>query len=468
MTGRVLIVDDEPNIRRTMEMIHKNAGWQAASAEDGSVALELLEAGAFDLVYLDLSMPGSDGMDVLQQIRTHWPDQLVVILTGQATIERAVEATRLGAFDFLEKDCGKDRILLTSKNALDLRTLSDENRHLKERFSSRREFLGRSRAAVDVMTQVAMVAPTNGRVLILGESGTGKELVAQAIHDRSERSEGPFIKVNCAAIPEELIESELFGAVRGAYTGSTESRQGRFEAAHGGTLFLDEIGDMSVRVQTKVLRALQEGEIEKVGSNEVVRVDVRVIAATNKDLAAEVAAGTFREDLYFRLNVVPIHVPSLRERGGDVELLARSFLDEYCAENGVPPKELDEEAMHMLRRYPWPGNVRELRNQVERMVIMCPGPIVYAADLSAELQAGVPAVTKNGGKPGASAGSYRGLQLQDARKKFERDMIVEALEQNGWNVSRTADQLGLERTNLHKKMKLLGVARKAGTNNGAA
>jgi two-component system nitrogen regulation response regulator NtrX len=466
MSGRVLIVDDEPNIRKTLEMIHRNAGWSAESVQDGEAALERLGAGAFDLVYLDLSMPGLDGMEVLQQIRTRWPEQLVVILTGQATIERAVEATRLGAFDFLEKDCGKDRILLTSKNAFDRRKLAEENQSLKARFSSKREFRGKSAAAVEVMEQVTRVAPTNARVLILGESGTGKELVAQAIHDRGERESGPFVKVNCAAIPEELIESELFGSVRGAFTGAHESRHGKFEAAHGGTLFLDEIGDMSLKVQTKVLRALQEGEIEKVGSSEVTKVDVRVIAATNKDLAAEVAAGRFREDLYFRVNVFPIRVAPLRERGGDIELLARAFLEEYCAENGMPPKRLDDEVVAHLERYPWPGNVRELRNQVERMVIMCPGDTVGVEALSAELREGVPSIARAGGDETAT-GDYRGMPLVDARKRFERDMIVEALERNGWNVSRAADDLGLERTNLHKKMKLLGVHRKEGSANGA-
>jgi two-component system nitrogen regulation response regulator NtrX len=463
MMGRVLIVDDEPNIRKTLEMIHRNAGWQAASADGGRGAMELLEAGTFDLVYLDLSMPERDGMDVLRDIRDRWPEQLVVILTGQGSIERAVEATRLGAFDFLEKDCGKDRILLTSKNALERRTLADENRHLKKRFSSRREFLGASKAASEIMAQVARVAPTNGRVLILGESGAGKELIAQAIHDRSERSGGPFVKVNCAAIPQELIESELFGAVRGAYTGAHESRQGKFEAAHGGTLFLDEVGDMALPVQTKVLRALQDGEIEKVGSNRVSRVNVRVIAATNKDLSAEVRSGRFREDLFFRLNVVPIEVPPLRARGDDIELLARAFLEEYCAENNVPPKAFDDEVVALLRRYPWPGNVRELRNQVERIVIMCPGDTVRVEDLSAELRDGAPSVSRQAspGNQTVSSG-YRGMPLHDARRRFERDMIVDALERSRWNVSRAAEDLGIERTNLHKKMKLLGVSRGGG------
>jgi len=462
MSGRVLIVDDEPNIRKTLETIHRNAGWTAASADGGRAAMERLEADTYDLVYLDLGMPDRDGIEVLRDIRARWPGQIVVVLTGQATIERAVEATRLGAFDFLEKDCGKDRILLTSRNALEIRSLAEENRHLKERAASRREFLGRSPAAAEIMKQVAVVAPTNARVLILGESGTGKELIAQAIHDQSARAAGPFVKVNCAAIPEELIEAELFGSVRGAYTGATASREGKFEAADGGTLFLDEVGDMSVRVQTKVLRALQEGEIEKVGSNETVRVDVRVVTATNKDLAAEVAAGRFREDLFYRLNVVPIEVPPLRERRGDIELLARAFVEEYCAENGLAPKELGDDALELLARYPWPGNVRELRNQVERMVILCPARVVGAEHLSADVRAGVPPVarTQQGSGDTKAPSSYRGMPLQDARRRFERDLIVESLERNGWNVSHAAAELGLERTNLHKKMKMLGVSRR--------
>jgi two-component system nitrogen regulation response regulator NtrX len=460
MPGRVLIIDDEPNIRRMMEMIHKNAGWETATAPGGTQALALLARESFDVIFLDLSMPDCDGMEVLADIRRMKPDQLVVILTGQGTIDRAVEATRLGAFDFLEKDCGKERILLTSRNALERSTLAGENRKLRSRGGKRREFLGESRAAVEIMAHVRRVAPTNARVLILGESGTGKELVAQAIHDRSACAGGPFIKVNCAAIPEELIESELFGAERGAYTGAVQAREGKWQAADGGTLFLDEVGDMSLKVQTKVLRALQEGEIQKVGSNEIIKVDVRVIAATNKNLADEVGAGRFREDLYYRLNVVPINVPSLRERGDDIALLARVFLAEYCAENDMPPKSFDDDVLQALAAYPWPGNVRELRNQVERMAIMCSGRVVRVDDLSTEVRTGAPSVAASKSTQGTNTANFAGKSLQDARKKMEYDLITQTLEKFNWNVSRAAEELGLERTNLHKKMKALGIERK--------
>jgi len=480
MSGRILIVDDEPNIRKTIEMIHRNAGWETATAEGGIEALELLQRSRFDVVYLDLGMPDRDGLDVLQDIRLHRPDQVVVILTGQGTIERAVEATRLGAFNFLEKDCGKDKILLTSNNALDKAVLAEENRRLREQVARKQEYLGTGERARAVMEQINKVAPTNARVLILGESGTGKELIAQAIHDRSRRADRSFVKVNCAAIPEELIEAELFGSEKGAYTGSVGTREGKFQAADGGTIFLDEVGDMSERVQTKVLRAIQEGEIERVGSDKVVRVDVRVIAATNKDLVVEVAHRRFREDLYFRLNVVPINAPPLRERPDDIHQLAELFLSQYCAENDLPQKKFEAKVLELLKRYPWPGNVRELRNQVERMVIMAPGRDVRIEDCSVEIRAGVPpaALSRRGERvedaerslaPGTQAGTeyasptavaVRAKTLQEARKEFERKMILEALDRNDWNVSRTADELGLERTNLHKKMKQFGLSRK--------
>ena len=460
MPGRVLIIDDEPNIRRMLEMIHRNTGWETATAPGGTQALELLARESFDVVFLDLSMPDRDGLEVLADIRRLKPGQLVVILTGQGTIDRAVEATRLGAFDFLEKDCGKERILLTSRNALDHSALAGENRKLRSRAGKRREFMGESRAAVEVMAQVRRVAPTPARVLILGESGTGKELLAQAIHDRSARAGSPFVKVNCAAIPEELIESELFGAERGAYTGSVQSREGKWQAADGGTLFLDEVGDMSLKVQTKVLRALQEGEIQKVGSNEIIRVDVRVVAATNKSLADEVAGGRFREDLYYRLNVVPISVPPLRERGEDIALLARAFLAEYCAENDMAPRTFDDEVLSALAAYPWPGNVRELRNQVERVAIMCPGRVVRMDDLSAEVRSGASSIAASKSSPAADVTQAAGKSLNDARRQMERDLIARTLEKFNWNVSRAAAELGLERTNLHKKMKALGIERK--------
>jgi two-component system nitrogen regulation response regulator NtrX len=492
MTKRMLIVDDEANIRRTMEMIHKNAGWETASAEGGNAALELMEKETFDVIYLDLSMPERDGIDVLKEIKLRRPDQIVIILTGQGTIEKAVEAVKLGAFDFLDKDCGKERILLTSRNAFEAKRLSEENKMLKDKIPKRQEFLGRSRAVKAIFDQIAKVAPSNARVLIRGESGTGKELIAQSIHDRSRRVGGPFIKVNCAAIPEDLIEAELFGSVKGAYTGSVESRMGKFEAADKGTIFLDEVGDMSLRVQTKVLRALQEGEVSKVGSDKTIKVDVRVIAATNKNLEHEITQGRFREDLYFRLNVVPITSPPLRDRPEDIPLLAEAFATDYCLDNGLPVKPIDEKAMTLLKRYPWPGNVRELRNQVERLVIMSPGKMIRAEDLSRETREGIPEVAASGTSSGAapagvSSGTpsdakaatdssgrqpmadsppqvpthdLRNQSFQDAKKRFERDLILQALERNDWNITRTAEELALERTNLHKKIKAYGLARK--------
>jgi two-component system nitrogen regulation response regulator NtrX len=484
----MLIVDDEANIRRTMEMIHKNAGWETSSVDGGNAALELMEKEQFDVIFLDLSMPERNGIDVLKEIKLRRPEQVVIILTGQGTIEKAVEAVKLGAFDFLDKDCGKDRILLTSHNAFEAKRLSDENKQLKNKISKRQEFIGRSRTVKAIFDQIAKVAPSNARVLILGESGTGKELIAQTIHDRSRRAEGPFIKVNCAAIPEELIEAELFGSVKGAYTGSVESRVGKFQAADGGTIFLDEIGDMSLRVQTKVLRALQEGEVTKVGSDKTIKVDARVIAATNKNLEHEIAQGRFREDLYFRLNVVPITSPPLRARPDDIPLLAEAFIKDYCIDNGLPLKNMDDKALGLLTRYPWPGNVRELRNQVERLVIMSADKVIQAGDLSREIRDGIPAVAASGPRidiemiedaqknagparnntfqsvsdstPSVSTHELRTQSFQDAKKRFERHLILQALERNDWNITRTAEELALERTNLHKKIKTYGLARK--------
>ncbi len=460
MTQRVLIIDDEPNIRKAMEMIHRGAGWETASAKDGAEAIDLLREEEFDLVYLDLAMPGRDGIEILKEIRLRLPDQMIVILTGQATIEKSVEAIKLGAFDFLEKDCGKEKILLTSKKALEFRSLAAENRVLRGKVSKRQEFTGKSESYRNILGQIAKVAPTGARVLILGESGTGKELIAREIHERSKRAGGPFIKVNCAAIPEELIEAELFGSVKGAYTGSVASREGKFQAADGGTIFLDEVGDMSLRVQTKVLRALQEGEIERVGSDRVIKVDVRVIAATNKDLAGEVASGRFREDLYYRLNVVPLVSPPLREHPEDIALLAETFIKSYCAENDLPLKKLDDRVMDILQKYSWPGNVRELRNQVERLVIMSPGRTVHIEDLSPEIRFGEDRreVPGGGGKSGpkgfdSEALFSQGKTLQEAKKEFELSIIIQALDRNGWNITRTAAELGVERTNLHKKIK---------------
>ncbi|MBN1269596.1 MAG: sigma-54-dependent Fis family transcriptional regulator, partial [Kiritimatiellae bacterium] len=362
MTGRILVVDDERNIGATMTMIHEGAGYAVAAAASGPEALALLAAPGepFDLVYLDIQMPGMDGMEVLERLRAERPELAVVMISGHATVERAVEALKLGAVDFLEKGFSKARLLATTESVMERLRLRRENADLRARVAGGGEILGTSEAIAAVREQIARVAPTPARVLITGESGTGKELAARAIHEGSPRAAGPFVRVNCAAIPEELIESELFGVTKGAYTGADRTREGRFTAADGGTLFLDEIGDMSLKTQTKVLRALQEGEFEKVGSKETERVDVRVIAATNKDLEAEVAAGRFREDLYYRLAVIPIRMPPLRARKEDVPLLAERFAAAYCAENGLPPRRFAPATLERLARQSWPGNVREL------------------------------------------------------------------------------------------------------------
>jgi len=455
MTGRVLIIDDEPNIRRMMETIHRNAGWETASAEDGETGLAQLQTEHFDVVYLDLALGKRDGIDVLKEIRLRKPNQVVVILTGHGSVEKAVEAIKLGAFDFLEKDFGKEKILITSRNALERYSLVEENRTLRDRQPHRQELLGKSESIKSVLEQVAKVAPTGARVLIHGESGTGKELIAREIHERSKRSRGPFVKINCAAIPEELIEAELFGSVKGAYTGSVATRQGKFEEANGGTLFLDEVGDMSMGVQTKLLRVLQEGEVEKVGDNRTIKVDVRVIAATNKDLDEEVSSGRFREDLYFRLSVVPIVSPPLRSHPEDIPFLVNSFLDAYCAENDLPRKKLHPDVMELLKKYSWPGNVRELRNQVERMVIMSPGNVIQLEDLGAEIRESKTTAVQ----PVPSTDGHQRPTLQAAREDLERTMILQALEQTDWNVTKAAERLGLERTNLHKKMNHHGISK---------
>jgi two-component system nitrogen regulation response regulator NtrX len=462
MPGRILIIDDEPNIRKTMEMIHKGAGWETDSADSGEAGLTKIRSEDYDLVYLDMSMPGMSGIDVLKEIKLLRPQLPVVILTGQGTIELAVEAIKIGAFDFLEKEVGKEKILLTSSHAWEMSSLERENEKLRTRVLGDRKILGASKDIAGVLEQVAKVAPTSTRVLILGESGTGKELIAREIHRRSKRSGRAFVKVNCAAIPEELIEAELFGSVKGAYTGSVRTREGKFRAADNGTIFLDEVGDMSLKVQTKVLRVLQEGEVERVGSDQIITVDVRVIAATNKDLKAEVAAGRFREDLFFRLNVVPITAPPLRSHPDDIPVLARAFLEEYCVENDIPLKKIDPRVSEILASYSWPGNVRELRNQIERMVIMSQGRTITIKDVSEEIRRGDAAVNlaESSDEP-ADQGSatFEGMPIQEAKKLLEETLIKNTLDRNGWNVTRAAEELGLERTNLHKKIKAYGLAK---------
>ncbi len=467
MGGTILIVDDERNIRRTFGMVLRAEGFAVREAESGEAALAAARSEPCDLVVLDVRLPGIDGLETLRRLRAEAPDRPVVMISGHGTIATAVDATREGAVDFLEKPCSRERLLLAVRNALRLATLDREVAALRAREDDRCVMLGGSPELVALRELIARVAPTGARVLIQGESGTGKELVARAIHHGSDRRERPFVKVNCAAIPEELIESELFGAVRGAYTGATDSRDGKFLQAHGGTLFLDEVGDMSLRAQAKVLRALQEGEIEKVGGAGAVKIDVRVLAATNRDLAADVRAGRFRDDLLFRLNVVPIAVPPLRRRRADIPLLAERFLERYRLDNDLPPRRLAADALALLCDLPWPGNVRELQNAIERLAIMSAGVEIGSADVErAGLlpargeAAGAGAAAADAGGPAAlSVARLRALGgLVEARRRFEAACIRECLRAADGNVSRAARLLGIDRTNLHKKIQALGLA----------
>ncbi len=465
--SRILIVDDEKNIRRTFGMVLSGEGFEVDEAESGEAALEKLSAGVPDLMILDVKLPGIDGLEVLRRARADHPRLPVVMISGHGTITTAVEATRDGALDFLEKPCGRDRLVLAARNALQLGRLDREVRTYRRRERDRHTMVGEAPALQAIREQIARAAPTGARILVRGESGTGKELVARAFHDASDRADGPFVKVNCAAIPEELIESELFGAVKGAYTGSTADRDGKFQQAHGGTLFLDEIGDMSPRAQAKVLRALQEGEVEKVGGSGARKVDVRVVAATNRDLEADVREGRFREDLYYRLNVVPVTVPPLRDRRADVPLLADHFLARYCSENDLPSREFDAAARDLLASCDWPGNVRELHNAVERLAIMSPGAVIGADDLRAAgvltgaAPAAAPAADPGGVLDRVAPASPSAVKaeggLVKARQAFEAGCIRRALDEAGGNVSAAARDLGIDRTNLHKKIAAYGL-----------
>ena len=454
----ILVVDDERNIRRALEMILSGEGYGVICAEDGKEALRQVAQGAahasnpselrarsVDLVLLDVVLPDVDGIEVLDRVRASRPEVPVIMISGQATIQDAVRATRLGAYDFLEKPLSKDKVLLAVRHALERRSLTEENRLLREQVEGRSEMIGESAGMKEVRRQISRVAPTHGRVLILGESGTGKELIARAIHRGSPRREMPFVRVNCAAIPDDLIESVLFGSEKGAYTGAIQRREGKFALADGGTLFLDEVGDMSLKVQAKVLRALESSEFERVGGSETLRADVRVIAATNKDLEREMRRGTFREDLYFRLHVVPIAVPPLRDRRADIPLLVEHFLRTYTWENGVRQKRILGEAMEVLIRYDWPGNIRQLKNLVERLAIMTPSDEIGIAEFPLDIW--------------SRERSASGGTLKERRVCAERAWIRTSLERNDWNVSRAARALGIERSNLHKKMRSYGIER---------
>jgi two-component system nitrogen regulation response regulator NtrX len=447
---RILIVDDEAGIRSTLSGILEDEGYGVAAVGTAAEATARLEAEAFDAVLLDLWLPDRDGLELLSELG----DQPVIVISGHGTVDTAVKATRLGAYDFLEKPLSLSRVVVTVQNALERGRLARELRQLSDRLARTEPLLGGSPQMQRLKAELATAARSDSRILILGENGTGKELVARQIHRLSVRSQGPFVEVNCAAIPEDLIESELFGHVRGAFTGAVGDRSGRFEQADGGTLFLDEIADMSWKTQARVLRVLQEQRFERVGGSGTIRVDVRVLAATNKDLEDEIRQGRFREDLYFRLAVIPLRVPPLRERAEDVPALVAHFVALFAHELKRRPKTVDRDAMRRLEEYSWPGNVRELRNLVERMMIMVPGDVIGAGDLSAAIH----------GDGGAREGGERALweadyaSLRDARGAFEKHYIERKLAELDGNVSRTAQALGLERSNLYRKMRAHGIA----------
>jgi two-component system nitrogen regulation response regulator NtrX len=441
-------VDDEPSIRETLGGVLEDEGYRVTTAEDGEGGLALLRDQQFDVVLLDIWLPQMDGLAVLQQLKDMEDRPEVVMISGHGTVETAVRATKLGAYDFLEKPLSLEKTLIVVKNAAAARKLRTENQELKRQMAQQAEIAGESVPMKALRQQIALMAPTNGRVLIYGESGTGKELVARAIHAQSLRKDAMFVEVNCAAIPEDLIESELFGCCKRAFPGVETEKEGKFRKADGGTLFLDEVGDMSLKTQSKVLRTLDEGRFFPVGMEEPATVDARVIAATNKDLEEEIARGNFREDLFYRLNVVPFVVPPLRERKEDIPVLARHFVKEFSSQYSRRAKEIADEALEVLMRYSWPGNVRELRNVIERVVIM--NPTVQRLE-----RKHLPSVLYREGTRRAM-GEF--TTLHQARAAYERDYILKKLDDNNGNVSRTAETLGLERSHLYRKMKALGIA----------
>jgi len=457
--SRILVIDDEAAIRDSLRMTLEYEGYEFLSAATGQEGLALAEREAPDLVLLDVKMPGMDGIEVLERLR-NMNDQLpIVVISGHGTISTAVEATKKGAWDFIEKPFASERVLVSLRNALDQRQLRDENRSLKKAVEVRHQMIGESGVLSQIMAAISRAAPTNATVLISGESGVGKELVARTIHRNSLRSRERFVQVNCAAIPEELIESELFGHEKGSFTGATEKQMGKFEQADRGTIFLDEVGDMSAKTQAKVLRVLQEGEVERLGSARTIKVDVRVIAATNKNLEEEIEKGHFREDLYFRLAVIPIHVPPLRDRPEDVPLLVRHYMEAFRSENNARPKRITPSAMDALQRYRWKGNIRELRNTVERLYIMTGGDTIDVADLPSAVRSTSPSAGSTGGggtgsiaKALGDGDAVRAGTLREFKDTAERTYLVQKLRENSWNISKTAEAIDTPRSNLYKKL----------------
>lgn len=443
----VLIVDDERNIRDSLGAVLRDEGFDVAFSESAEEAISEISKGETDAVLLDVWLPGMDGLAALREIKKISPSLPVIMITGHGTVETAVKATKLGAYDFLEKPLSIEKVLLSVDHALEQARLAEENRELKEAGAKKYSILGNSGVMEGLKTDIRKVASSNAGVLITGENGTGKELVARNIHLFSLRSDNSFIAVNCAAIPEELIESELFGHERGAFTGAVSAKKGRFDMADKGTLFLDEIGDMSLKTQAKILRILEEKSFERVGGTKRQSVDVRVVAATNKNLEEEIRKGNFREDLYYRLNVIPFRVPALRERKGDIPLFVRHFLNEFSLETGRGAHTIGDEALALFMSYDWPGNVRELRNLIERLVIMTPSGEINTNDVPSYIR----------GAQGANAPITFGETLKQARKGFEREFIIRKLGEFDGNIARTADAIGIERSHLYRKMKSYGI-----------
>ena len=454
MAKTVLLVDDEQDIRISLGGILRDEGFEVIEAANGPQALETMESQAPDLVLLDVWMEGYEqGLETLERLREENPALPVIAVSGHGTIETAVKATKMGAFDFIEKPLSYDKVVLTINHALEHRRLTEENLFLKNKTAKRFSLTGKSQAMQNLEKQIELVAPTNAWVLITGENGTGKELVAHTIHRMSKRADRPLVEVNCAAIPEELIESELFGHEKGAFTGASTRKQGRFDLAHNSTLFLDEIGDMSLKTQAKILRILQEQKFERVGGTRTISVEVRVIAATNKNLEEEIEKGTFRQDLYYRLNVIPIHVPPLRERKEDIPMLIKDFLTEFSRENNAEVKTISNQALAALMSMDWPGNVRELKNAMERLVIMNPGPVIETTE---------PVLAPAPDMPTMAPGALKDLPFKEAKVAFEREYIRLKLDENNGNVTQTAEIIGMDRTSLHKKIKALGLNENAG------
>jgi len=451
MKETILIVDDEESICQSLKAILSDEGYQVLVAGSGEEAVKIVEEEMPQLVLLDIWLPGIDGLETLKTIKKINPRLMVIIMSGHGTIEMAVKATKLGAFDFIEKPLSLDKIIILVNNAISLGRLQEENVLLKQKVSHQYELTGTSLAITELKEMISIVAPTNAWILIMGENGTGKELVARSIHHLSLRSHKDIVEVNCAAIPEELIESELFGHEKGAFTGATEKKRGKFDLAHEGTIFLDEVADMSLKAQAKILRILQEKKFERVGGNKLIDMDVRVLAATNKDLEEEMKAGRFRPDLFYRLHVIPLTVPPLRERKEDMKPLVERFIKDFSVKEGVEPKTITDEALNLLMKHDWPGNVRELKNIIERLIILTPSNVITAND--------IPFLNAKDGKDSSSAIQTPAADsLKDAKMDFERQFILKKLEENEGNISKTAEAIGLERSNLHKKLKSLKVA----------